>query len=142
MNYKKILVAYDGSASSNKAVEKAKELAKNNEKIKVDILSVFDIPIPPFEVKMYEQMLESQKTALGESVDEAKKVFADLSNEVNGVVLQGYPSNTIVQFAKENQTNLIIIGSKGLRGVQHLIMGSVSYYVVQKAPCDVYVVNL
>lgn len=53
----------------------------------------------------------------------------------------GRPFEEIVRFAKDQQTDLIIIGSHGRRGVSHLLLGSVAERVVRVAGCPVLTVR-
>eukprot|EP01113_Clastostelium_recurvatum_P009288 TRINITY_DN1445_c0_g2_i1.p1 TRINITY_DN1445_c0_g2~~TRINITY_DN1445_c0_g2_i1.p1 ORF type:complete len:106 (+),score=14.11 TRINITY_DN1445_c0_g2_i1:262-579(+) len=51
----------------------------------------------------------------------------------------------VVEQAKENKVDVIVVGRRGLNLLDSLkrkVMGSVSHYVVENAPCDVYVVKL
>lgn len=49
--------------------------------------------------------------------------------------------DTIVQYAKENAIDLIVMGSHGRTGLSHVLLGSVAERVVQHAPCSVLTVR-
>jgi nucleotide-binding universal stress UspA family protein len=53
----------------------------------------------------------------------------------------GGPAAEIMRFAKEREIDLIVIGTHGRGGVQHLLMGSVAESVVRGASCPVLVVR-
>jgi nucleotide-binding universal stress UspA family protein len=53
----------------------------------------------------------------------------------------GRPHEVIVRFAKEQQIDLIVIGSHGRRGLSHLLLGSVAERVVRIAGCPVLTVR-
>jgi nucleotide-binding universal stress UspA family protein len=53
---------------------------------------------------------------------------------------EGNPAQEIVEFAAENDKDLIIMGSRGLDPVRSLFLGSTSRAVVHHAPCSVLVV--
>lgn len=63
------------------------------------------------------------------------------SINTNRVLGKGYPADVIITEAKSIQADLIIIGSKGLQGIQRFLLGSVSRKVVRHAPCSVLVVR-
>jgi nucleotide-binding universal stress UspA family protein len=51
------------------------------------------------------------------------------------------PANEIVQYAKSEQVDLIVMGTHGRRGVAHLLLGSVAEQVIRSAPCPVVTVR-
>jgi nucleotide-binding universal stress UspA family protein len=60
---------------------------------------------------------------------------------VETVVREGYPATVIQEEAEERHADLIVIGTRGLSGLKHLLLGSVAERVVQKAPCPVLTVK-
>jgi nucleotide-binding universal stress UspA family protein len=52
-----------------------------------------------------------------------------------------HPSDDVVRVAEELGAGLIVMGSKGLGGVQRGLMGSVSESVIRHAPCPVLMVR-
>jgi nucleotide-binding universal stress UspA family protein len=56
-------------------------------------------------------------------------------------VLFGSPAPSIVEHARENGTNLIVMGTHGRGGVAHLLLGSVAERVVRTADCPVLTVR-
>ena len=61
--------------------------------------------------------------------------------DLQTVTLEGKPTVEIVKYATENAVDLIVIGTKGKRGFELLLLGSVAEKVVQSAPCKVLVVK-
>ncbi len=57
-------------------------------------------------------------------------------------VLEGDPRTALVQAAKEENADLIVVGSHGRTGIAKLLMGSVASHVVTHAPCSVLVVKM
>jgi nucleotide-binding universal stress UspA family protein len=60
---------------------------------------------------------------------------------VETVVREGYPATVIQEEAEERRADLIVIGTRGLSGLKHLLLGSVAERVVQKSPCPVLTVK-
>lgn len=56
-------------------------------------------------------------------------------------IVTGDPAEEIVRLAGIHQCELIILGSRGLKGLNRIIQGSVSSEVVADAPCSVFVVK-
>jgi nucleotide-binding universal stress UspA family protein len=57
------------------------------------------------------------------------------------VILRGLPFLEIVRYAKDNDIDLIVIGTHGRSGLEHVIFGSTAERVVRKAPCPVLTVQ-
>ena len=56
-------------------------------------------------------------------------------------VTEGEPAVQIVDLAKENQVDLIVVGTHGRGGLERMLMGSVAEQILRKAPCPVLVVK-
>lgn len=65
---------------------------------------------------------------------------ADAALEVH--VLEGEPAATIVTFANDHKSDLIVIGTHGHTGLVHFALGSVAEKVVRRAPCPVLTVRI
>ncbi len=61
--------------------------------------------------------------------------------EVASVVCEGYAATAIVDEVERQNADLIVIGTHGLSGLKHLLLGSIAERVVQKAPCAVLTVK-
>jgi nucleotide-binding universal stress UspA family protein len=61
--------------------------------------------------------------------------------EVESVVAEGYAATAIVDEVERQNADLIVIGTHGLSGLKHLLLGSIAERVVQKAPCPVLTVK-
>ncbi|GGD84796.1 universal stress protein [Paenibacillus nasutitermitis] len=143
MLYNKILVAYDGSAISEKALDSAIRMAKLNHYSKLEVIHVFNVPtyfvgsafyIPPASVQSdYFEYAE-------EVIAKVKEKIADFTN-THVEVRQGSIAKTIMDYANETDTDLIVIGSRGLSSVGEFVLGSVSHNVVQHAKQPVLVVK-
>lgn len=57
--------------------------------------------------------------------------------DVEHVILRGMPFLEIIRYAKANEVDLIVIGTHGRSGMEHIIFGSTAEKVVRKAPCPV-----
>ena len=143
MNFKKILVAVDGSANAERAAAAAIEIAKNN-RARLVILNVAPIFItPPAE---YVADLSAYLAAAEEQGKEIVDRLAKLANSVQDVktAVVKNPGSTvqaIVSFAEHEGVNLIVLGTRGQGGFKKLLMGSVSTGVLNHASCSVLVVR-
>ncbi len=76
---------------------------------------------------------------LEEALQRAKKNRHNL--KISKKILEGRPSDKIVETAKEGGFDLIVIGSRGLGGVKEFFLGSVSDRVADEATCPVVIVK-
>src|SRR2546427_4720938 len=142
--YAKILVGYDSSENSKRALGKAIELAKvlGSE---VRLVMVEDTVgyVPSLAGMMYppnvrQNLLEQGKALLKEAVNSVKE--AGITN-VSGSVEEGSPADMILAHASDYKADLIVLGRRGIRGIERFLMGSASSAVVSHSGCDVLVVT-
>ena len=142
----KVLLAIDGSKSSNCVLNELKNLKldKNSEVI---VLSTVEKAAPimgePFggavfeyEAQIEKQNIDSAKTIVKEAKEAIEK---DFDCYVKTEVVMGSPKYTIVEKAKEWKSDLIILGSHGYRLWERVLLGSVSTFVSQHAECSVLI---
>jgi nucleotide-binding universal stress UspA family protein len=137
-----ILVAYDGSELSQKALKYAENIAKSNPKMNLHILTVKPLPVyySIYTAPVYDHVEEEAMAYLKNLLKTAVEQI-HVTNPVETHLLTGAPAKTIVDFTKEHQIDLIIMGSRGLGSVKELFLGSVSHYVVQSAKCPVLIIK-
>jgi nucleotide-binding universal stress UspA family protein len=136
---KSILVALDGSSTSSKALDQAIYLARQNQST---ITGVFVIPL--FSVNV-----AKPASKLGKIFSESgKKILAEAKVRCakNGVlfyekILCGNEGFKIVNFAKNRNVKLIVMGSRGRSNIGEFFLGSVSHYVVHKSQIPVLIVK-
>jgi nucleotide-binding universal stress UspA family protein len=144
MGFKKILVAFDSSGFSNRAFKSALELAEPDES-KITIASVITGIYQPsvgFSMKYSKELLEKHTKVL-------KKVFAGLQTAAKKknlnlsfkILHDPSVSKAILNYAKIQNYDLIVIGSHGRVGLNRVILGSVANDVANKAKCPVMVVK-
>jgi nucleotide-binding universal stress UspA family protein len=142
-DYSRIVVAYDHSELSKKALKMAMNLAKQDKKIEILVLMVLQ-PARPM-VYSYGYAFEAIQDSEREEVNSIRKEIEEdlqlLPNKTRSVVIEGNPGVMIVEFVKQNDCDLVVMGSRGLSGLKELFLGSVSHYVVQKASCPVFIVK-
>lgn len=142
-NYKNVLVAYDGSEMSKKAMQTAADLLKGKGGGQLTVVNVWQMPVIggegiAIDLRRYQE--ESEKYAQ-KLVDEAESLVSEANIPVKKVVLNGHPSTRILEYAEENGIDLIVMGNRGLNALKRMFLGSVSLRVVQEAPCDVLIIK-
>ncbi len=142
-DYKRILVGYDGSTNSERALGRAIALAKERRaalRILVAVNTVLPVysPISPsIPESTFDAIIRDGKDALAKAVSTAK---LDL-DDVSGVLQDGHAADEIIRYASENGIDLIVIGRRGVSAVERFLLGGVSSSVVNHSKCDVLVVK-
>lgn len=138
----RILVPYDFSPESEKALEVAIELAEAYGTEKIDLLHVLAPPIAPGVFAADVPLPASYRTDLVSAVQDAlDRKAAQVDASVETYLRQGPAALEIADFAKEMDTDLIVLGSHGLTGLTRFFLGSVSERVVRSAECPVLVLR-
>ncbi len=140
--YSRILVAVDGSTHSLKAARVAAELARQLNATELRVVVAFD-PLPSY---LGEPNLQA---AISARLDEAQQVMEKTLQAIGpmpeGVlrteILEGPAAEAILQVAETHQSELIVMGSRGLGRFTGLLLGSQSQKVVQHASCPVLIVR-
>lgn len=135
----KILMAFDNSEQSIKALGNAVKMAKleNAELILMNVYPDFPEDEGGLKQASAKLMQLSEKTiASGKARAEKAGVV------VNTVIEAGYSAaENIIRFADKNNVDLIVMGHKSKTGMERLLVGSVAAKVVTYAPCSVLVVR-
>jgi len=145
---KKILVAIDGSPQSDKAAEEAIRMAAGNtSQFKSRVYAMLVLPNAP--TATYTDFVPTAPVTESERWDDLRRrIFyvvekSSLENEVplEMIVEYGEPADKLIEFAKREQMDVIVIGSSGKGFLQRRLKGSVSHRVASGAPCSVYIVR-
>ncbi|USK36443.1 universal stress protein (plasmid) [Bacillus sp. F19] len=141
--FSRIVVPYDGSELSKKALETAIRLAKQDEGTELNVITVVDQPTNMAFYATYnlDTLREANLSAAKEMLDEVEQKLKNLPNKTGTFILEGSPAYEIVDFIKQDDADLVVMGSRGLSGLKELFLGSVSHYVVQKVTCQVFIVK-
>jgi nucleotide-binding universal stress UspA family protein len=139
----RILVATDGSNHARKAIEYASDIAsKYNAKLYLfHVVSETDIPQDVLEYIKVEGIEEPPKSVYLQKVGEGiigaaeKEITEKGVKDVQSVVTQGDPAGKIIEFARDNRVDMIVIGSRGLGSIKGMFLGSVSSKVCHAADC-------
>lgn len=140
---KTILLATDGSPSSEKAATEAIELARTTGR-HLHVVTVQPFPHIPFgygpmTVVPYECGFDQQhaRGVVNDAVQEAR----DAGLEPTCGLQRGVPAEEICHAADEIDADLIVVGAHGWGPMKRLVLGSVSAGVMHHAKCPVLVVR-
>ncbi|EAS46641.1 universal stress protein family protein [marine gamma proteobacterium HTCC2207] len=139
--YSHLLIGLDLSPESQQVVDRVKQLFADRD-VKISICHILeplaftyggDIPVDLSDVQV--QLEDQARTRLAALAEQLA-----IPEEDQHIVL-GQPANEMRRMAKEEDVDLIIVGSHGRHGLA-LIFGSTSNSVLHGAPCDVLAVRI
>jgi nucleotide-binding universal stress UspA family protein len=141
MTIQHILVPMDFSAYAEQALDYAIGLA---DKLQARLTLLHVVHIMPLGVAGGEATLPySYIVDLEEEVQEEMEQYRqrvqDAGLAVDLAIVHGIPFQHIIEVAQDKDVNLIVIGTHGRTGLQHMLLGSVAEKVVRLAPCPVLV---
>lgn len=138
----RILCPTDFSDVSTKAEAYATALARRYN-ARLHLLHV-DPPTPimspygemPVDIRLFEEQRDQAEKDLATARERARAAGVPAEASIRG----GHPAREILAVADEFHADLVVIGTHGRGGVEHLLLGSVAEKVMRKAPCPVMVV--
>jgi nucleotide-binding universal stress UspA family protein len=139
--FKSVLIALDNSPLDNRIIDTVGQLRLSAEARLVllhvipyaEDMAVQDASRPlPADVEFPHHQLEQY-------LQERSQQLAPAQSRVE--LVQGNPDDEIIRLANIHQTDLIVLGNRGLTGLNRIIAGSVSSQVLEAAPCTVMVVK-
>ena len=135
-----ILVAYDGSPHSEKALSKAADIARYSNAA-VQIVCAYDkVPSYLGEPNM-QHMIDRVVVEARERVEAAAQRLRAEGISVSTNVLEGPAPESILRVAESEPFDMIVLGSRGFGQFQGLLMGSVSDRVMHHAKIPVLIVR-
>ena len=141
----KILIGLDASAHSERALEFVTRM-RWPAGSRVIVLTVLQpvtsavaagwepIPVAP-------GLLEERRRQLEEIIAGAENTLREAGLSTEGRIVEGDPRSALVDIARTERADVLVVGSHGRTGMAKLMLGSVSSHVVTHAPCSVLVVK-
>jgi nucleotide-binding universal stress UspA family protein len=141
--YKRILLPLDGSSLAEKALPHALAQAECFA-AELILLRVVEPILPTETVVPREAIRRAEERTKALAQDYLERVAAQVRERgipVQTVTIEGFPRKQIVQFAEENQIDLIVLCTRGRSGISRWLMGSVADRVVRGASVPVLLVQ-
>jgi nucleotide-binding universal stress UspA family protein len=139
----RILVPLDFSRHADSVLEWAAHLAEEHQS-RLLLLHAYHLPVEFQQLEgayLPQDFWASVKAEAESSLNRYAEPLRQRGLTVETIVREGYPATVIEEEALEQQADLIVIGTRGLSGLKHLLLGSIAERVVQKAPCPVLTVK-
>lgn len=138
----RILVATDFSETAAVALDWAAELA-TQQKARLELVHAITLPpsMPEFAPQTGPDFTLELQRAARQKLDETAATVRGRVPELDTLLAPGTPSRVILDRAEECNAELIVVGTRGLSGLRHLILGSTAERVVQRAHCPVLCIH-
>jgi len=143
--YKKVLFCTDFSKISDCAFDYAFGIAKRDEAV-LYILHVMPPTPQPYFADAYlsKEQLDKMKA---DNKEYLEKMFNDKymnhiidKRNVKIVTKSGREDDEIIEFVKKEKIDILVIGTKGRTGMEHVFLGSVAEKIIRRSPIPVFVI--
>lgn len=141
--YGRILVGYDGSENAKRALQRAIELSKRSSGGELSVVVAFDsaslyvLSMGQYYAPARGEMVQHAQDLLSEAL----RIVKQAGIKANGAVEEGRPADMILAKAMNSRADLIVVGRRGIRGIERFLIGSVSSSIVSHSEADVLVVK-
>ena len=133
-----VLVPVDFSDHSTAGIQTAREFAARCD-ARVDLVHVVELAAHPtfYPTTALVRAADSLKGQAAEALTDLANDTAGPAVEVDTWVLEGRAADSLLAFSKEKKSDLIVIPTHGLGGVEHMLVGSTTTRVLRRAGCPV-----
>lgn len=136
--YDTILVATDGSPSARAAAERAIDLERTYD---TSLHALYVIDTMAYGADVRSDLMTEALGQQGESAVEAVEAAAEGTGvAATTTVTRGSPAQAIVDYVEDNDIALVVVGTRGRRGLERFLVGSVAERVVRTSPVPVLTV--
>jgi len=135
-----IVLGVDDSDNSEIAAKRAVALGKA---LDAEVHAVHAVHVAPTVVSALSTVPDSLMEFVAAERDavwsRVGRILEDSGARVKRIDLDGYPPDTVAQYADEVEAEMIVVGSRGRGGIASLVLGSTSQRLIHIANCDVLV---
>ena len=138
--YKNVLVPLDGSSIAECALDELRKMAQEEWGCVGSVTLLYVVEVPAHWVAEGANVLDVVQFEFGRGQEYMNRIEESLAAEnvaVKSVILEGRAAETIVQYAKENEMDLIVIASHGYSGLKKWVFGSVALRVLHESKVPV-----
>ena len=148
--FSKTLVAIDGSEHSKHALEHAAKETKHVDGELIILSVIPDVYVPTFDtpgsgivspyIRSYKEQIHDEHAHFLKLAEyEVKENYPSLN--VTPILLGGRPASVIVREAEDRNVSIIVMGSRGIHGVEGWVLGSTSRRVVEECKKPILIIK-
>jgi nucleotide-binding universal stress UspA family protein len=144
--FNSIVVGTDGSDTATQAVREAVDMCKSVGAT-LELVSAY---APVSESRLRAERRDAPedvqwaihpKQEVEMSLSDAADIAREAGVEVNTHAVQGDPADAIIEVAEQQNSDVVIVGNKGMTGAKRFLLGSVPDKISHHAPCSVLIVR-
>ncbi|HLW38125.1 MAG TPA: universal stress protein [Candidatus Eremiobacteraceae bacterium] len=139
-----IVVPIDGSEPAAAAIDLALRMVKEQRAalsfiyvLEIEKLAIATVPVSMNPELIFDEARKAAEEILTGAKARAKKAGV----EADVRLLEGDCVDSVLQFARDNKSELIVIGSHGRTGITRALLGSVAEGIIRRAPVPVLVTH-
>jgi len=142
MDIERILVPTDFSEHAENAYATAIELAKDFG-ARIELIHVYDIPnlSMAYEIAFPDHLTEGVRAAATQKLRSWEERATDEGIAVSSRLVFGIPERVIAEHAEVSKIDLIVMSTRGLSAIKHVLLGSVAERTLRAAPCPVLTIG-
>jgi nucleotide-binding universal stress UspA family protein len=137
---RRILIAHDGSREAARAVEVGIDLAVRFG-AQATLLTAIHHPAYPGTVGEVQEADAEQREFASRIQREAIEAARMRGLDMAAVIVSGHPAEAILDYARQQRTDLIVMGHRGMSNLRRFFVGSIADRIVDHAPCMVLIVR-
>jgi nucleotide-binding universal stress UspA family protein len=139
--FERILLAVDGSEHALRAAKVAGDLVRAVQAKELRVVIAYE-PVPAYlgEPNL-SNTINARMNDAQQTLHDAEDVIGQLPFEIHSEFLEGQVADAIINVATTRESDVIIMGSRGLGRLAGALLGSNSQKVVSEAPCPVLIVK-
>ncbi|MGQ9497371.1 MAG: universal stress protein [Desulfotomaculales bacterium] len=143
----KVLVLFDGSENSFRALNFVKRLARSMSDLEATVLHVIELwetgawgfLTLPDEIQ--NELVAKTRKQIEPGLARAKEILTESGAKAETVVLVGEPVSTIIEYADKMEPDMVVLGSRGHGPVRELVLGGICHKILQLAKQTVVLVR-
>ncbi|GAB7020604.1 universal stress protein [Halostagnicola bangensis] len=136
--YDTILIPTDGSDESKAAIEHGVALA---DRLGATVHGVSIVPDGPHGAMKRDEMRADPEEEAQEAIQNVETTAKRHGVDVTSSVREGVPQDAVLEFADEIAADMVVIGTVGRTGIDHVLLGSVAEEIVRNSPVPVVTVR-
>ncbi len=137
--FQTILVPTDFSEDAETALDLALSLAADSGAA-IHLLHAYEIPIgvvPPYGIELPPSLITDVRDAAARRLEKSAEKVRARGLRCDAHLVHGRPVDGIVDAAERLRADLVVMGTRGLTGLKHVLLGSVAERTIRFAPCPV-----
>lgn len=137
----RIILALDGSDESLAAARFLRRLPLPAHTRVAVVTAIVDTPMDEIDTEVWIEVREASRATALQNYQAVLPHLGQWSAQAEHLLVEGHPSRVILETAKEQAADLIVLGARGHSLVTRVLLGSTSDYVANHAACPVLIVR-